>query len=181
MQRLVDLGYGAVYITEHDRVWSPWELEDLQGRFEGICIFGGVELTVDYSRMQHLLVLGTSDPAYLDLTGDEEAILKKARRQRHLTILAHPFRWREDELMMDRGHKPDAIEYLTANQDDAEMKAKAKAAATKHGVRLVNAGDVHHVDTIGHYWIETDRDVEKADDIRRIVLKREYRNRRTEP
>ncbi|MCE5325283.1 MAG: PHP domain-containing protein [Planctomycetaceae bacterium] len=178
MQRLIELGYGAVYITEHDRVWTPFELDDLREQFPNIKIFGGVELTVGFARMQHLLVLGTSDPGYIDLAGEEEAILKKARHDGHLTVLAHPFRWKEDETMMDRGNNPDAIEYLTCNHDAPEMKAQSKAAATRFHVRLVNSGDVHRLDFMGRFWIETLQPLAEAEDIRRIVLRREYRNRR---
>ncbi len=42
---------------------------------------------------------------------------------------------------------------------------------------LVNAGDVHALAAIDRFWIDTDRGLQDADDIREIVLDRAYLNR----
>jgi len=173
MKLLIDTGYGAVYITEHDAVWRDWELEAIQQEFGAIRIFPGVEVTVSNDPLQHLVVLGTNDPAYLQLTSAE--ILHRSRDAGHLTILAHPFRWSGAGEMLEEKLLPDALEYQTCNHDAAQA-CKAKMTAQRLRVPLVNAGDVHALDFVGRYWIETRRPIEKADDIRQIILGGEYAN-----
>jgi len=174
MAKLIDAGYEAVYITEHDRTWQDWEIAHLQEDFPAIRIFPGVELCVGDEPMQHLLVLGTDDPEYLAL-GETGQVLAKARAEGHLTVLAHPFRWEATGGVLDQGLLPDALEYHTPNHSAKQAKV-AKAAAEKYPLPLVNAGDVHALDFVNRYWIETDRRIERADEIRDIVLAGEYRN-----
>jgi len=60
MQRLVDTGYEAVYITEHNMVWSDKELDELRAKFPPLKIFPGVELNCGLEGIQHLLVLSAT-------------------------------------------------------------------------------------------------------------------------
>ncbi len=175
MERMIQSGYEAVFITEHDMVWSDREIEQLQQGFPDIRIFGGVELSTGLQKMQHLLVLGTTDPEYTRLA-DVAEILEKARDERHLTVLAHPFRWEGGAEMLDDGLMPDAIEHLTGNHD-AVGAGLAETAAEENDLPMVNAGDVHGLGFINRFWIETDRPVLKASDIRTAVLNRAYVNR----
>ena len=174
MERMIQIGYETVYITEHDTVWSEREIEQLQQGFPDIRIFPGVELSTGPKRMQHLLVLGTTDPAYVRLD-DAAEILKKARDEGHLTVLAHPFRWEGGAEILDKGLVPDAIEYCTTHHAPEEAKIAAKVAAGL-GLPMVNVGDVHGLDFLNRFWIETDRPLLKAGDIRTAVLNRAYAN-----
>ena len=176
MSRCVHCSYEAVYITEHDAVWGAREIDELQSEFPQIRIFAGVELTISYRPLRHLLVLGTNDPQYLGLGDDLAAVLAKARREGHLSILAHPFRWESAETVLDPQDLPDALEYATCNQPLARHLEEARAAAEKFNLPIVNSGDVHALDFINRYWIETDRPIESAGDIRQIVLEKAYRN-----
>ena len=169
VSRLVDTGYGAVYITEHDVVWRDAELRALRRKFPQILIFPGVELSLGN---QHLLVLGTKDPEYVRMD-DPGDILAKARADGHLTILAHPFRWNGGAEMLWKGHQPDALEYRTCNQD-ALLGAVALDTAHKLGLPVVNSGDVHILSFINRFYIRTERDLEYANDIRQIVLDGAY-------
>lgn len=174
MERMIQIGYDAVYITEHDAVWGDWEIEQLQQGFPDIRIFGGVELSTGLEKMQHLLVLGTTDRAYTRLD-DVAEILEKARDEGHLTVLAHPFRWEGGAEMFNRGLQPDAIEYRTGNHD-AGCAGLAEAVARQYALPLVNVGDVHGLGFLNRFWIETDRPLRKAGDIRTAVLNGEYTN-----
>jgi len=174
MRRLIDAGYGAVYITEHDAVWADKELAELRAAVPGIRIFPGVELSLG---RQHLLVLGTNDPAYLSLDS-EAAAVEKARDERALTVLAHPFRWEGGAEMLEAGDRsllPDAIELRTSNQDADQAAASAEAAG-RLNLPLVNAGDSHALNFIDKFWIETHRPIERGDDIRNIVIDGAYDN-----
>jgi predicted metal-dependent phosphoesterase TrpH len=180
MVKLVAAGYDAVYITEHDTVWPEWEIAQLQQEFPQIRIFAGVELSVGRpdTPLQHLLVLGTSDSWYLSVR-DIPAILERARAEGHLTILAHPTRWEGAATIVEQGLLPDALEYRTANLSPEEA-AGAEALAGRVGLPLLNAGDVHGPDFVDRFWIETARPVERAGDIRSIVLDGAYENRSNE-
>jgi len=175
MRRLVECGYEAVYITEHDETWDDWEITDLQAHFPEIRIFPGVEIALGDDRSQHLLVLGTSDRDYLRLpTADE--IIRLAREQNHLTVLAHPYRWPASPPEILSGPVlPDAVEFRTNNTPPG-ADAEAARAAVRLGLPTVNAGDVHSLEMVNRFWIETFEPLAAADDIISAIRSRAYRN-----
>lgn len=172
MAELIRLGYGAVFITEHDAVWNQWELSSLRKDFPAIGIFPGMELSLDTG--EHLLVLGTNDSQYLELR-DGPKVIERARAKGHLTILAHPFRWSKSASLLMGDFLPDAIEFRT-NNHDAAGAAKAQEAAERLGLPLVNSGDIHALSMLNHHWIQTRQNVVTGTDIRPIVLKGQYEN-----
>ncbi len=175
MERMIQAGYEAVFITEHDAVWGSSEIAQLQAGFPDISIFPGIEISIGQQGMQHLLVLGTTDPVYMRLDETKD-ILEKARAERHLTVLAHPFRWEQGAAMLADGLRPDAMEHLTNNHTPGMAKISI-AAAERLDMPLVNSGDVHGLDFLNRFWIETDQPIIKASDIRPAVLNRAYVNR----
>lgn len=177
VQALVEAGYGAVFITEHDSVWPASELAALQERVADIRVFPGVELTVGTSSFIHLLVLGTYDASYLHIR-DEREVVARARSEGHLTVLAHGFRPEDapdTTRLLDAGWLPDAMEYYTGNQDGA-CAAEAARAAKRLGIPLVNAGDLHSIDMIGRFWVECGIPIVEPNDIRPIIVEGRYRN-----
>ena len=174
MARLIQAGYGAVFITEHDRMWADWEIAHLQGHFPDIRIFPGVELSIGPLGTTHLLVLGTCDTAYLRLR-DMAEVLAKARQENHLTVLAHPFRWEGTAEVLRAGLLPDALEYRSSNHNQRHAE-ESEQAATEYRLRLVNAGDVHSLEMIGQCWISTDELLTQPTDIRDVVLAGAYAN-----
>ena len=171
MSRLIEFGYDAVYITEHDTVWPDDELHRLREKFPEIRIFPGVELSLGD---QHLLVLGTSDREYLRIGCDAD-VLARAREAGHLTVLAHPFRWAGGAAMLESSRLPDAIEHLTGNHTPRDAGISAQTADNL-GLPIVNSGDIHTADMMNRFWIETAEAVEDACDIRRIVMGGAYKN-----
>jgi predicted metal-dependent phosphoesterase TrpH len=172
MRRLVDLDYDAVFITEHDAIWSTAELEQLRAEFPQLAIFPGLERSVEG---QHLLVLGAVDPKLLTMESIQD-VLSAARKQDLPTILAHPFRWPEaDRVLYESGAKPDAIELETCNQQGPDL-LKAAAGAGALGMPTVNAGDAHSLDMLGRHWIETAGTFSNAPELRRILLEGRYRS-----
>jgi predicted metal-dependent phosphoesterase TrpH len=174
LPKLIKAKYGAVFLTEHDAVWDERELSGLRNRFPEILIFPGVELTVGIQSMQHLLVLGTTDPEYIMLR-DGRFILKKAREEGCLTVLAHPFRWEDSADMIWGGQLPDAIELRTGNHNE-EMALQSEEIARRLNLRLVNAGDVHAGSMIGKFWIETPATIKNAWDVRDAIVRGDYKN-----
>lgn len=175
MERMVQLGYEAVYITEHNAVWLDAELAQLQAGFPEIRIFPGVELTVGEDYALHIVILGTNDPAYLRCR-EAEAAIERADDDGCLAILAHPFRWGGADEMLESGVLPPAMEFQTPNHDLSDLQQLAADAAKRHDLPLVNAGDVHSTTMLERFWIETDQPVMNARDIRPVVLNGHYVN-----
>lgn len=171
IRRMIRTGYGAVYITEHDAIWPLDELDELRASFPQISIFSGLERTL---KAHHLLILGTDDREYLAMDS-VAAVLDKAAGEGHLTVLAHPFRWKGGADMLHDGLLPDAIEGRTPNHDSRGGDLSLTLAGGL-SLPVVNTGDVHALSFVNHYWIETDRPVVGVDDIRPIILAGEYRN-----
>jgi len=176
MERMIQLGYEAVYITEHDAVWLDSELDQLRAGYPDIQIHPGVEVSIGEASVQHLLVLGTNDPGYLSLRRADR-VIAKAADDGCLTVLAHPFRWEGGAELLDGDTPPDAIEHRTPNHARPDQLRLAEEAAARLGLPMVNAGDVHSAKMLERSWIETDRPIRNARDIRRIVLNGRYVNR----
>lgn len=183
---LAAFGYDAAYLTEHDAVWPRDDIARLQDRFPQIRVFPGLEKS-SREAPQHVVILGADDASYLD-EQDDRRLLERARAEGHLVILAHPFRWSGGDRLLRDGqgpssptHRawgpllPDALELRTNNHDEQQAQASAEAAA-RLGLKLVNCGDSHAIDFLDKFWIETDRPIVEADDIRSIVLEGAYRN-----
>jgi hypothetical protein len=169
MRELIDSGYEAVYITEHDAVWSEDEIAELQEAFPEILILPGVELSLGTHASMHMLVLGTSDPDYVALRYNQATALEKAQSHGNLTILAHPFRWPGGAAILDRWHCPDALEFMTGNHN-TQMAEKARAEAERLGIKLVNCGDIHARQMINRFWIETHVPLSEPNDIHDIII-----------
>jgi len=173
MRRLVRAGYGAVYVTEHERMWSNAEIHLLRQAYPQLRIFPGVELSMGAVGGTHLLVLGTTDQEYIWLQSEPAAVIQKAKAEGHLTVLAHPFRWPEGFEMLQAGMLPDALEHLTNNHSGPEA-AESRRAAETFGLRLVNAGDIHAAKSLDRFYIESEFPLESPVDIRPIILGDRY-------
>lgn len=178
LRHAAECGYEAVCLTEHDAVWSEAELRELRAEFPRLRIFPGVELTIQREPLGHLLVIGTSDEAYLCLAEQGgPAVLRRARQEDLLTVLAHPFRWEGAGDLLDGEELPDAIEHRTCNHDAAAGRL-SEIAAGSLALRPVNAGDVHSLAMVGRFWIQTHRPVADVHQLRRAVVEGRYENAR---
>ncbi len=128
LMSLIEHEYDAVYITEHDALWPEEDLDYLRKKFPWMRIFGGLERTVDGC---HVLVLGTSDTKYLQMT-DAQSVIAAARADGHLTVLAHPFRWEGAEKLLAAGVLPDALEWRTPNHTE-ENRAQFAQGLSRDG------------------------------------------------
>jgi predicted metal-dependent phosphoesterase TrpH len=173
--KLYEEGYDAAYITEHDAVWSDRDLDKLRADFPRMAVFPGVELTLGHLGALHLLVLGTNDPKYLRIRETAE-VIRAARDEGHLTVLAHPYRWQPPDALLGSDALPDALEHRTPNHGSGAAELAA-AAAARLNLPLVNSGDVHCLRFVGQFWVQTARELESADDIREIMMERGYENR----
>jgi predicted metal-dependent phosphoesterase TrpH len=168
-----DLGYELVCLTEHDAVWPDEAIDQLAGQFPELTILPGIERSL---RGQHLLILGTNDPVWLEMN-EPGAILRAAAEASCLTVLAHPFRWTGGAEMLAGGDPmPDAIEHMTGNQQGPQA-ANAAAAARARGLQWVNSSDAHATDMLGKFWVETAEPIETAWQLREAIRSGAYENR----
>lgn len=175
LARLVELHYQAVFITEHDAVWSAGEIYELQRDWPQIRIFPGLELTLHNPKgFGHLLILGVTEKNFLDVADPGDA-LARAREENFPTILAHPYRWDGAADMLEKGHYPDAIECSTPNVLSTQA-VLAQVTAGKLHLPVVNTGDAHGVDFLGQYWIETENPVDTPAQLRDVLLHHRYEN-----
>lgn len=166
-------GYDLVCLTDHDAVWPQDEISDLLSRHPHLTILPGIEKSLGTNRCEHLLILGTSNPVFLE-NANEQRIVQLARNHGCLTVLAHPFLTRECSGMLQLGILPDAIESLTRSHDSKNAK-QSMLAAKKYNLPLVNSGDVHNLAQVNKYWIETNEETRTATGLRAMIQRRAYR------
>lgn len=119
-------GLTGVNITEHDRMWEPWDLAPFRARHEGMFVSNGMEVSTD---MGHILAIG--------LRGYEPGIRRLARlrqvadEQGAFLVVAHPFRHFFDPVHFKReGKEPFAL--------TPEQAAQLPVFQLVHGVEVLN-------------------------------------------
>ncbi len=177
LTRLLEEQYDVVFFTVHDALWSSQDIAFMQKRHPKIKIFPGLELTHhhdDGEGISHILILGTTDPSFLFIT-DPSEIIAHAKDSDCTTISAHPYRWKGADKFLRQSALPDAIEGFTPNHPP-EKAILARETAKELSLPTVNTSDAHCVDFLGQYWIETNFDVETPQQLREIIITREYKN-----
>jgi predicted metal-dependent phosphoesterase TrpH len=175
---LIARGYDAVFLTEHDAVWSRRDIGRLQEQFPQIRIFGGLEKTLyhdSWDGFQHLLILGTSSSDYIFMD-DAEAIIERAADEGLTTVLAHPFRYDGANQILEEDVYPDAIEHRSCNHTAGQAQ-KSLETAESLGLALVNAGDVHALRMMGRFWIDTEAPFQEPEQLRDIIVTGQYLRR----
>ncbi len=81
------VGLTGVNITEHDRMWEPWDLSPFRKAHEDIFISNGMEVSTD---MGHILAVGLK--GYAPGIRRLEKLREVADEQGAFLIVAHPFR-----------------------------------------------------------------------------------------
>ena len=168
-------GYDALFVTEHDRVWSKSELAGLQELAERVRVYPGVEVTL--TGEVHLLVLGAQDPIYERIKTPSE-VFGQACADGFLTVVAHPFRW--SHTLPEYCRLADALEVLTCNQGSDDHAAQARACARKENMAEIYASDAHGLNFMNKFWVETHEPFETPQEFRRLVLTGRYENRTRE-
>ena len=170
-------GLTAVHITEHDRLWDRYVLQEFRDEYPDLLIANGMEVSTD---MGHILALGLKE--YVGGIRRCEELRRVADEQGAFLIVAHPFRHFFDPVYFTRqGKKPftltpeqaaklpvfqliDAIEVLNgANTVRENVYAlKVAQAAGKPGT---GGSDAHSTQGIGTYCVVFEKDLASQEEL----------------
>ena len=170
-------GLTAVHITEHDRLWDRYVLQEFRDEYPDLLIANGMEVSTD---MGHILALGLKE--YVGGIRHCEELRRVADEQGAFLIVAHPFRHFFDPVYFTRqGKEPftltpeqaaklpvfqliDAIEVLNgANTVRENIYAlKVAQAIGKPGT---GGSDAHSTQGIGTYCVVLKKDVQSQEEL----------------
>ncbi|HNV22950.1 MAG TPA: PHP domain-containing protein [Candidatus Hydrogenedentes bacterium] len=164
-------GYDALFLTEHDRVWSKSEIAGLQELAERVRLFPGIEITL--TDEVHVLVLGAHEPVYERLKTPSD-VFGQACVDGFLTVVAHPFRW--SSVLPEYCRLADAVEVLTCNHGLEDHAAAARAYARAQHMAELHASDAHGLNFMNKFWLETSEPFDSPQEFRRLILAGRYAN-----
>ena len=170
-------GLTAVHISEHDRLWDRYVLQEFRDQYPNLLIANGMEVSTD---MGHILALGLKE--YVGGIRHCEELRRVADEQGAFLIVAHPFRHFFDPVYFTRqGKEPftltpeqaaklpvfqliDAIEVLNgANTVRENVYAlKVAQAAGKPGT---GGSDAHSTQGIGTYCVVFEKDLASQEEL----------------
>jgi predicted metal-dependent phosphoesterase TrpH len=164
-RRAAELGTHGLVVTEHFRVWTEWEREAFETRWD-LRLYPAIEVTTNRG---HVIVLGAKHAE--SLPGEVEALLPYARERGYVTIWAHPFRHYYDRIHTSQrppfepGLSPeqlaedptlqlvDAIEAVNGGCTEQE-NALAASVGLLLGKPLTTGSDAHDVHHIGMHRVQ---------------------------
>jgi predicted metal-dependent phosphoesterase TrpH len=163
--RAREQGTHGLVVTEHFRVWTEWERDAFEARWE-IRLYPAIEVTTNRG---HVIVIG-AQPAEA-VPGSVEELLPYARERGYTTIWAHPFRHYFDQIHASQrppfppgltaeqlAEDPtlalvDAIEAVNGGCTELENSLAAEVGLLL-GKPLTLGSDAHDVEHIGTHRIE---------------------------
>ncbi len=164
-----NLGYEALFLTEHHKVWRPEALKRLQAQCEEMRIFPGIEISLESG--VDVLVLGANDPVYETLKNPSE-LFAKACADGYLTIIAHPYRWSGE--LPEFCRFADAVEVRSCHHFQEERARAAKHYAELNGQAEVWASDAHGLNYLNRFWLETEESFATPHEFRRLIMAGRY-------
>ncbi len=159
-ERALALGLGGVHITEHFRVWAPFEAGELAAD-TGLVVLRGTEWNTE---LGHILVLGVD--AYRPEIRRAADLRRYVLDHDGLMIAAHPFRHAFDPIpALWKAHKAadlsldaacrhpvfglvDGVETLNGACTDRENRYAAEVAS-RLGLPGVGGSDAHYAADVG--------------------------------
>ena len=163
-------GLTAIHISEHDRLWDRFLLQDYRERHSDLLVANGMEVSTD---LGHILALGLKE--YVGGIRRAETLRRVADEQGAFLVVTHPFRHFFDPVYFRRqGKEPftltpeqaaklpvfqlvDAVEVLNGANTVREnvFALRTAQAAGKPGT---GGSDAHSTQGIGIYTAVFERD-----------------------
>jgi predicted metal-dependent phosphoesterase TrpH len=148
VRRAAELRLDGVVITEHDFLWVPEELAELQAANPKVRVFAGMEVSAAEG---HFLVYGIRDPFRVTAGIAVRDLCREVHRQGGAVVAAHPYRWGQDfdAVLSQAGRDLDGLELMSSNMD-ADLRNRASAAWSQHR-HLAGLGnsDAHREEDVG--------------------------------
>jgi predicted metal-dependent phosphoesterase TrpH len=176
IDRALDVGLGAVVITEHNHLWNDPHWDD-QVRERGLVALHGIEVSTDCG---HILALGLH--GYVSGIHKAAVLREVADQFGGILISAHPFRRAFDPgphiqnllhlqfpTVEDAAAHPifelvDGIEVLNSGTGDHENEFAIEVA--RHlGIPMLGGSDSHSANSIGHRATQIDGQVRSMRDL----------------
>lgn len=141
VRRARDRGLDGIVITEHDRLWSPAEIEELQAAANGLLVLAGIEVS---AREGHFLAYGVQDASRLPRGIGVADLCRAVHAQGGAVVAAHPFRWgQEFDAILEREQPDlDGLELMSKNMD-ADCRRRAAAIQQQKGLAGLGSSDAH--------------------------------------
>ncbi|MGI6363208.1 MAG: PHP domain-containing protein [Bacillota bacterium] len=159
-------GLDAIVLAEHDYMWDEAELADLQGRFPGIKIFAGIEVSIDAA--EHIVVIGVPDRQLFAPFMAPADVIAAVRQHQGAAVLAHPFRWRPEVRRDILEVRLDAVE-LYSNSIRNYMQQPIRSLLQKLQLPHVASSDGHHTRQLGLYAIDLPRPAQDDKELARMI------------
>ncbi len=164
ISRAEELKLSGVVITEHNRVWSVEEIQELkeQTNTELVVLRAQEVSSVD----GHVLVYGCYEKLeYLSL----EEIVEEVHKCGGVVLPSHPFRFGDYdgfsiEQLRSEFAKYDGIEVLNGNQN-AMQNNEGLAAWEGLGIVGMGGSDAHASDMVGKFLTEFEEDIADEHDL----------------
>ena len=162
--RAEELKLSGVVITEHNRVWSVEEVQELKKITNtDLVVLRAQEVS---SVDGHMLVYGCHEK--LDHAGLED-IVEKVHKCGGIVLPSHPFRYGDYdgfsiEQLRSEFSTYDGIEVLNGNQS-TEQNNDGLAAWEKLGIAGIGGSDAHSLDMVGKFLTEFEDGIADENDL----------------
>lgn len=162
-------GLHGVLITEHDHLWPPLQIAELNQTSDGARIFGGVEIS---SCNGHFILIGLEELGCIHPGISAHNLIREARDQDAAVIWAHPqLRYHQIKRPLSLLEMPQGIDALeVASTVTFGQAAKAvRAQAVKTGCAEVGGSDAHALGHVGGAFTMFERMPENEKELAEII------------
>jgi predicted metal-dependent phosphoesterase TrpH len=149
IQAAIRSGLDAIVFCDHDRLAGRQRLAVLNRKYSPFRLFSGIEITL---ANEHILVIGLQDPALESCDWEYEDLHQHVRQHQGYMVLAHPFRYRDISIDLEK-YPPDAIEVYSSNTP-AFAEGRIRQIAAGLGCELLSNSDAHNTQMIGKFYNE---------------------------
>lgn len=152
LRRAQFLGLSGVVITEHDWLWTPEEIDELQACVPEVHVFAGIEVSCAEG---HFLVYGVTDPFRVPKGIGVRDLCEEVHRQGGAVVAAHPFRWDQpfDAIIHEVQPDLDGLEVMSSNMDEF-CRTRAASIRVQRRWSGVGSSDAHREETVGCCYTE---------------------------
>lgn len=180
-QLLIDArtaGLTAVAITEHDAIWTPDELAEINARPEaaGLLVLSGVEVS---AREGHFLCFGLPDMRNVEPGILLKHLIEEVQGQGGAIVAAHPYRWDQDfDPIFAAHHAAFSALELASKNVDTHCRTLVEGLV-RNGTKsmLTGSSDGHEPGQVGCYFTEFESEIRSMPDLIQALRQGNFRPR----